>query len=61
VELQPGETKTVTMKIKASDLAFVNSDGKWTLEEGEFLIHCADQQLKLNCTKTKIWDSQNIQ
>ena len=28
VELQPGETKTVTLKVKGSDLAFVGYDGK---------------------------------
>ena len=36
VYLKPGETKTVTMKIKGSDLAFVGYDGKWRLEKGEF-------------------------
>ena len=34
VSLNPGETKTVTMKLKGSDLAFVNYYGKWTLEKG---------------------------
>uniref|UniRef100_A0AB33J6N6 beta-glucosidase n=1 Tax=Prevotella sp. GTC17254 TaxID=3236794 RepID=A0AB33J6N6_9BACT len=56
VDLQPGETKTVTMKVPARALGFVNSDMKWTLEEGEFLFHCGDQQVKLNCTKTAAWD-----
>ena len=27
IELQPGETKTVTFKLPAKDLAFVNADG----------------------------------
>ena len=36
VELQPGETKTVTLTIKGSDLAFVGADGKWILEKGDF-------------------------
>lgn len=31
VELQPGETQTVTLTIKASDLAFVGADGKWIM------------------------------
>ena len=34
IELQPGETKTVTLKLQGSDLAFVGADGKWRLEEG---------------------------
>lgn len=38
VELKPGETKQVTLKIPASDLAFVGSDGRWILEAGEFRI-----------------------
>ena len=34
VELQPGETQTVTLSIKGSDLAFVNSagNGYWNKE-----------------------------
>lgn len=33
ISLNPGETKTVTMKLKGSDLAFVNYYGQWTLEK----------------------------
>ncbi|MGV8962345.1 MAG: glycoside hydrolase family 3 N-terminal domain-containing protein, partial [Candidatus Saccharimonadaceae bacterium] len=36
ISLEPGETKVVSFKINADELAFVNSDGKWTIEEGEF-------------------------
>ncbi|KXB85986.1 glycosyl hydrolase family 3 protein [Prevotella sp. DNF00663] len=56
IDLQPGETKTVTLKVPARSLAFVNSDMKWALEEGEFLFHCGNQQVKLNCTKTATWE-----
>ena len=31
IELQPGETKTVTFNLPAKSLAFVGADGKWTL------------------------------
>lgn len=31
VELQPGETKTMTFELKADDLAFVGWNGKWRL------------------------------
>ena len=34
ISLNPGETKTVTMTLKGSDLAFVNYYGQWTLEKG---------------------------
>lgn len=59
VELLPGQTKTVTMKLEANDLAFVGMDDMWTLEEGEFMISCADQQVKVQCTATKVWDTPN--
>lgn len=61
VELQPGETKTVTMKIKASDLAFVGLDNHWRLEAGEFRMTCGNQSLNINCTATKVWNTQNIE
>ncbi len=38
IELQPGETRTVTFKLKATDLSFVGYDGKWVLEPGDFRI-----------------------
>ncbi|MGL4852993.1 MAG: glycoside hydrolase family 3 N-terminal domain-containing protein [Phocaeicola sp.] len=60
VELKPGETKTVTMTLKASDLAFVGYDGKWILEKGAFLIKCGDQTVNLSCTETKKWETPNI-
>ena len=59
VELQPGETKTVTLKLKGSDLAFVGLDGKWRLEEGDFRIQTGTQVLDILCTQTKIWNTPN--
>lgn len=59
IGLQPGETKTVTMKLKGSDLAFVGYDGKWRLEKGDFKIKCGDQWLDIECEETKIWDTPN--
>lgn len=59
IELQPGETKTVTLKVKASDLAFVGYDGKWILEEGDFLIQTGNQTLNVVCTDTKKWETPN--
>jgi len=60
IELQPGETKTVTFTIPASDLAFVGADGKWTLEAGEFAITVGNQATTINATETKIWNTPNI-
>ena len=59
IELQPGETKTVTLKLKGSDLAFVGYDGKWILEAGEFRMQAGDQVLTLACTATKKWSEPN--
>ncbi len=60
VELQPGETKTVTFSLPAKSLAFVGADCRWTLEEGDFLLRAGGLKLPVMCTKTKIWDEPNI-
>ena len=60
IELQPGEQKTVTFKLPAKNLAFVNADGKWTLEEGDFELKIDRQKQGVKCTKTKVWDTPNI-
>ena len=60
VELKAGERRTVKMSIKASDLAFVGADGRWTLEEGDFVMTCGSQKLTIHCNETKTWDTPNI-
>lgn len=60
VSLQPGESKVVKFTVPASDLAFVNYDGKWTIEKGDFLFTIDKLQVKAQCTETKIWESPNI-
>ncbi|MGI6519678.1 MAG: glycoside hydrolase family 3 N-terminal domain-containing protein [Fermentimonas sp.] len=57
VMLEPGETKTVTMPLPANDLAFVNAQGKWTLEEGEFMLQVGTQVETIRCKETKVWDT----
>ena len=59
IELQPGETKTVTFNLNADDLAFVGYDGKWVLEEGDFKLMIADQTVNIHCDKTYLWQSAN--
>ena len=59
VELQPGETKTVTFELKADDLAFVGWNGKWRLEEGDFKLMIADQSADIHCTDTYQWQTAN--
>jgi beta-glucosidase len=54
ISLQPGETRTVALRLAADDLAFVGWDGKRHLEEGEFRITVADKQLSVWCDKTVV-------
>lgn len=59
VELQPGETKTMTFELKADDFAFVGWNGKWRLEEGDFKLMIADQSADIHCTDTYQWPTAN--
>ncbi len=59
VALQPGETKTVTFSLPASELAFVGADGKWVLEEGDFILKTGNQTTGISCTATKKWETPN--
>lgn len=59
VTLQPDETKTVSFALEANDLAFVNADGKWILEKGDFLLQAGDKTAIIKATKTNIWKSPN--
>ena len=59
IDLQPGETKTVSLKVPANDLAFVGYDEKWILEKGDFRIQVGDQVITVRATETKKWDTPN--
>ena len=60
IALGEGEKQTVTFTLPASDFAFVGADGKWILEEGDFILSVGGQTVKVTCTATKKWDSPNI-
>ena len=60
VALEPGETKTVSFTLPASELAFVGADGKWRLEEGDFRLSCGGLGVMVRCVQTKVWDTPNI-
>lgn len=60
ISLEPGETKTVTFRLPAKDMAFVGNDGKWILEEGDFVLRVGNLSAPLFCTATKIWDTPNM-
>lgn len=61
VSLEPGEETVVKLRIPASELAFVGTDCKWTLEEGDFRISVGNQSIMIHCNKTKIWNTPNKQ
>ena len=60
ISLEPGETKTVTFQLPAKALAFVGADGRWTLEEGDFLLKIGTLSVPTACSDTKVWDTPNI-
>lgn len=60
VELAPGQTVTVSFSLPASDLAFVGEDGKWILEEGDFILKAGQLTQQVTCTSTKKWETPNI-
>ena len=60
IELAPGETKTVELEVTARDLAFVNYYGKWTLEQGDFILSVGGLEQQVKCTETVLWDEPNI-
>ena len=60
IALEPGEVKTVTFQLPAKNLAFVGADGKWTLEEGDFVLKVGNQTVPTACSQTKVWDEPNI-
>lgn len=59
ITLQPGETQTVTFHLAADDLAFVNAEGCWTLEEGTFKLQAGNQIAMVHCKTTKVWNTPN--
>lgn len=61
IELKPGETQTVSLKIKATDLAFVNAEGKWVLEVGDFTMMVGSESLTITCTEDYYCTTSNIE
>jgi beta-glucosidase len=48
VELDAHETKTVTLTVHPSDLAFVNEDMEWVLEPGQFRAAVGNQRVEFS-------------
>lgn len=60
VALEAGEKREVELRIAASDLAFVNAQGQWTLEEGDFTLRVGSLTAPLRCEETFTWSRPNI-
>jgi len=52
INLRAGESRTVSFSVPARRLAFVDEDGAWRLEKGEFRITIDNQNITLNCKET---------
>ena len=59
IELAPGETKTVTFTLPASDLAFADFHGNWVLEAGDFNLTAGNQTAKVTCNETRRYTTPN--
>lgn len=59
IELAPGETKTVTFSLPASDLAFADYHGNWILEAGDFNLTAGNQTAKVTCNETRRYTTPN--
>lgn len=59
ISLNPGEIKTISLKVPADDLAYVNEKGKWVLEAGEFMLQTGNLTEKIVCKENKNWETPN--
>lgn len=59
IELEAGESKNVTFNLSADALAFVNENGKWRLEAGDFRLQIGNQTETIRCTQTHVWETPN--
>jgi len=55
VELKAGETKTVQFKVPVKELAFVNTDNRHQLEQGDFKVMVGDQTSTFTVNKTVVF------
>lgn len=60
VELEPGQTKTVSFSLPATELAFVDYFGRWVIEEGDFALSVGSESVMTRCTETIVYDIPNI-
>lgn len=56
ISLKPGEKKTVKFDISPRELAFVNAEGKWVVEKGDFRLQVGSLATNVKCLGTKVFD-----
>lgn len=56
ISLKPGEKKTVKFDVTPRDLAFVNAEGKWVVEKGDFRLQVGSLATNVKCLGTKVFD-----
>lgn len=55
IDLKPHEQRRVTFRLPATELAFVNAQGQWTIEEGAFTVKIDRLAQDVACSETKVW------
>ncbi|MDB5229387.1 MAG: beta-glucosidase-like glycosyl hydrolase [Chitinophagaceae bacterium] len=55
INLNPGESRTVTFNVPLHELAYVTPDNKKQLDEGEFKVQIADKTTTFNLNKGEIF------
>jgi hypothetical protein len=55
--MQPGSTLTTSFIIPLRDLSFVNNNGQWIVESGDFTIAAGNKQLEISVLETEILGS----
>lgn len=55
IELQPGESRSVSLQLCCKDLAFVAADNQWTLERGKFRLQIERLATEVVCTEDMKW------
>jgi beta-glucosidase len=54
LEIAAGATETVTFRVPVSELAFVNAQHQWIVEEGDFILRVNDLEAPIEVTETKV-------
>ena len=59
IDLAPGQTRRVSFTIPASDLAYVDGQGRWILERGDFRLQAGSEVTTVTCAETREYTQPN--